>query len=41
MNHIQIYENFITDRKELLHEIELVDKKMENELLIYYVILLK
>lgn len=33
MNYIQIYENFITDRNKLLYEIELVDKKMENELL--------
>ena len=33
MNYIKIYENFITDRNKLLHEIELIDKKMEDEIL--------
>lgn len=31
--HMKIYENFIADRNKLLYEIELVDKKMENELI--------
>lgn len=31
--YMKIYENFIKDRNKLLYEIELVDKKMENELL--------